>query len=233
MLDLHSLASGALAGGITALAVPLAKRYLDIRLGEWHEARQKLRHYAKPLWLACRGLEAHMRHVVAQHEGEPEHSGLATLRFIPREHAKSIDWYVKDGHYITISAYLLASVACWIRLYEHDVVFLRFRRRSSSARFSVLIHQLRKAVTEQPSLLWTQYLDGVGEVLVADAGSGPMKVSDFVRKLHVDEDFSGYCDQLFRYVASLAETENRDRLKRILASTEAIREFLEGQIDVP
>jgi hypothetical protein len=164
--ELSKLLYGAIGGGlVTLLWSTLDKYWLGVRLGESVEARGKLRLYAKPLWLECRELEFRLRHI-CQKTREPNHEvELAPLRLSPKE-ARSLEWYTKEGYYITSTAYLVAAVAGWIRLFQRDVVFLQFGTKTSTRQFLDLVEELKSVLSKSPSVLWYYYFDGIGDKLI-------------------------------------------------------------------
>ncbi|MDJ0574707.1 MAG: hypothetical protein QNJ65_06015 [Xenococcaceae cyanobacterium MO_234.B1] len=133
MSDANALSNffyGAIGGGFVAFAFRFVENYLIApRFSESLEARNKLFVYAKPLWLACHELEFRLT-MISNKLRSREQGGPRTSLSFSLASAQSIDWFTKDGYYITSSAYLISVVSCWIQLYERDVVFLRFGRSS-------------------------------------------------------------------------------------------------------
>lgn len=231
---LSGLLYGAIGGGIIAVLLKFIEAYwIDFRLGERLKARQKLRHYAKPLWLDCRELRFRLEHLAEKHRLANPIEALETLALIPREHAKTLEWYTKEGYYVTSTAYLVASVACWIRLFQRDVVFLQFGKTSSTTEFFHLIEKLKQAISKPPSLLWYLYFNGIGEQLISGDGRYPLTTAQFAIKLHTDGLFSEYYDQLFQFLKELTKPLNISIIDEVNTTLQDLQLYLERHGSVP
>jgi hypothetical protein len=220
---------GALGGGAVALVLRTVERALiDVHIAESIEARQKVQKYAKPFWLACNDLEWRFSHIL---EKLTSGGDLNPLRWSP-EDATPVRWYVENGYYVTSTAYLLANVAAWIRLFQRDVVFLRFRKNSATAQFFRLVESLKAGLSKDPpSILWYHYFNGIGEYLIdADV---PMSIAAFTNKLATDERFRAYYGQLFRFLHRLASKDHEQLLRSALSTLREIKQCLEKNGAVP
>ncbi len=108
----------------------------------------------------------------------------------------------KDGYFLASTAYLIAAVSFWIRLYERDVVFLKFGRFSLTQRFFDLIQEFKRQLSTD-SILWFHYINGRGEELKDPGGERPISMSEFTKKLAQDRVFRGCYDQLFEFLNEL------------------------------
>jgi hypothetical protein len=143
-----------------------------------------------------------------------------------------VQWYVKNGYYITSTAYLLANVAAWIRLFQRDVVFLRFRRQSATAKFFHLVELLKTELSKDPpSILWYHYINGVGENLIDDVV--PISIAAFSSKLATDDGFRDYYDQLFQFLHRLTNKDHEELLKATIKTLRDIKKCLEENGAVP
>jgi len=227
--ELTGLLWGALGGGAVALILrTVEKALIDVHVAESIEARQKLRKYAKPFWLACNDLEWRLNQIL---EKLTSGGNLDPLRWSPGD-ATPLQWYVEDGYYVTSTAYLLANVAAWIRLFQRDVVFLRFRKHSATAQFFHLVESLKAELSKDPpSILWYHYLNGVGEYLIDN--DVPMSIAAFSSKLATDERFRVYYGQLFRFLHRLTSKDHEELLKGTLITLREIKRCLEKNGAVP
>jgi hypothetical protein len=226
---LTALLWGVIGGGAVALIFrTLEKALIDVRVAESIEARQKLRKYAKPFWLACNDLEWRLNHILQKLTSG---GNLDPLRWSPDD-ARPLRWYVEDGYYVTSTAYLLATVSAWIRLFQRDVVFLRFRKKSATADFFHLVELLKVEISnDPPSILWYHYFNGIGESLI-DNGV-PMSIATFTSKLATEERFRAYYGQLFRFLHRLTTQDHESLLKRTLNTLREIKRCLEKNGAVP
>jgi hypothetical protein len=226
--ELTGLLWGALGGGAIALILrTVEKTLIDVRIAESIETRQKLRKYANPLWLACHDLAYRLDDI---HKKLTKGDNLAPLGWSP-EDAKSLRWYVEDGYYVTSTAYLLANVSAWIRLFQLDVVFLRFRKESATAQFLLLVDSLKAQLSKHPSILWYHYLNGIGDSLIEN--EAPLSIAAFSSKLATDERFRSYYGQLFRFLDHLRNKDHEELLNATLTTLRDIERCLEKNGAVP
>jgi hypothetical protein len=223
MEELSKVLFGAVGGGLAATVFRLVDEKLDSRRKERESAQATLKKYAKPLWLAAHDLEFRLGHM-AHLKNRP------ALKFSPPQ-GHQLDWYVKYGYYATSTAYLISCVASWLGLFQRDVVFLDFGKESQSARFFRLIEDFRATLSQ--SILWHQYIDGIGSELVEQGARQPMTFSAFCRRLHQDETFRIFYDQLFQFLAKTADGEYEDVLAKTLDKLRLIMSFLSDLRVVP
>ncbi|MDB9525770.1 hypothetical protein PN498_07205 [Oscillatoria sp. CS-180] len=215
---------GALGGGIVATSFRIAETYIIApRFTQSIDAKKKLFAYARPLSYACYELNYRLDAISIKINAFNETRN--SLRISPKE-ASSIDWFTKEGYYVTSTAYLIATVSCWIQLYERDVVFLQFGRSSLTKCFFELIENFKNSLSSSGSILWFHYVNGIGELLVAEAGDRPMNLSEFTYKLYRDELFRDYYDQLFVFINQMAEGQHLETLKNTINAIAEIEAFL-------
>ncbi len=224
---------GAIGAGVVALLLKIAEKYwIDIHFGESLEARKKLRIYSKPLWLDCHELQHRLNRIIAKIECSENDQELKPLKLSPKD-ANSLEWYTKEGYYITSTAYLISSVSCWITLFQRDVVFLQFEERSSTADFFLKIERLKVKITSSPSILWYHYFNGVGELLTEKDTHRPITFASFCFKLHNDKNFKAYYDQLFHFLHQIATDRHATLLQETVDELQSIKDFLEEKNVVP
>ena len=221
--DISNFLYGAVGGGMVATGMRITETYLiSPRFSESIEARKKLFVYARPLSYACHELEYRLSAVLDEIHGKV--AADSALRFSPKQ-AESIDWFT-EGYYVTSPAYLIASVSSWIQLYERDVVFLKFGRLSLTRQFFILIEQFKSSFSNRGSILWFYYVNGIGEQLVDRDNNRPMTMTDFIYKLHEDELFRSYYDQLFTFLNQVSEGRYLDNIQDVIQQANEIKRFL-------
>ena len=131
---LFAFVFGTLGGGLVQLFMEYR---LSPQLEESAEARKKMQYYSKPLWFDCNELARRLLYI---QDGlkNPRSNIPNALKLSPHQ-AGSLEWFTKDGYFVTSTAYLIASVSAWITLFERDVVFLQFGDDELTNRFSELI----------------------------------------------------------------------------------------------
>lgn len=230
--NLANFLFGVLGGGFVATGIRIAETYwLAPRFTESVEARQKLYRYARPLSHACHELEYRLQALLPKMR-EAMNDTRAALGLSPKQ-ATAIDWFTKEGYYITSTAYLLALVSGWIQLYERDVVFLKFGRSSLTKQFFELIEDFKNTLASNGSILWFHYVNGIGELLITATGDRPMTMSEFIYKLYDDELFRDYYDQLFIFLNQVANGKFLHNLEDAVQKLSEIKTFLaQNQITI-
>ncbi|BBD61953.1 hypothetical protein NIES2109_47890 [Nostoc sp. HK-01] len=222
---LSNLIYGVAGGGVITFIIKITETYLVApRLQESIDARKKLYLYARPLWLACHELEFRLNSIIDK-INEPSGPSYA-LKLSPKN-ASSLDWFTKEGYYVTSTAYLISTVACWIALYERDVVFLPFVNKKLTTEFFYLIEDFKTAISSKNSILWFYYVNGIGDNLIDKGTNHPITQSEFSYRLYKDELFRGYYDQLFQFLHRVADQEFRNTLEETIKNLIKIKEFLE------
>jgi len=239
--DLSNFVYGAVAGGVVAVALRILETYwIGPRLTASREAREKLLLYSRHLYFSCGQAAFRLRYIGKQiREKRP---GIVFLKRSPKD-AKSIEWFTKDGYYVTSTAYLIALVACWIFILQRDIVFLPFKRKADTREFLNLVERLKTGLSTR-TILWYHYIDGLGERLIRQDSDHPrpMGVSQFSQKLHTDEMFRDYYDQLMQFLSQVASgayleqieeaAKTLDQLRRFLVMKRAVSEIEIGAADV-
>jgi hypothetical protein len=223
--EIATLLYGAIGGGLVSAGLRVVETYLVApRLSEAVEARKKLFMYARPLWSACHAVEFRLNMLYEQSTSDQK---IPTLQLNPKE-AKSLDWFTKEGYYVTSTAYLIAAVASWIVLFERDVVFLKFDKESLTIHFFYLIEEFKRGLSSDGSPLWFYYTNGIGEQLVKAGESKPMTLANFSYELFKDEDFRNYYDQLFQFLHQVGQGQHLKNIQATLSTLIEMKRFLES-----
>src|SRR5579872_4576436 len=97
----------------------------------WYSARAIRRKYAIALWIACSDLRIHLGRIRKRMKESDARTSNA-LKKIPRYDWKQrTDWFAKEGYYSTITAYKIASVSAWLRIYQRELLFLPYAASQS------------------------------------------------------------------------------------------------------
>lgn len=223
---------GAIGGGLVATGMRIAETYLIApRFTESIEARKKLFMYAGPLSHASHELKYRFNSILNSLDTSP---GTRHALSLSPPSAKAIDWFTKEGYFVTSTAYLICWVSSWIQLYERDVVFLKFGRTSLTRRFFELIEKFKNDLANGESILWFYYVNGLGEQLIDRDKNRPLTLSDFIYKLYQDELFRSYYDQLFIFLNQVSEGKHRQNLQNAVATLDEVSDFLEkNRVTIP
>jgi hypothetical protein len=229
--ELSTLIYGSIGGGCAALLLKIIDKYwISPRFTDSFKARKELHLYAKPLWRDCHELEFRLKHIKFLINSKSE--SLASLKFSPKD-AASLEWYTKEGYYVTSTAYLIASVASWIVIFQKNVVFLQFGKRSLTSEFFHLIENFKTAISFKPSILWYYYFNGIGENLILDGQDRPMSLAAFSNRMYTDKLFREYYDQLFQFLKKIAAESYNIQMDKTLFVLKELKQFLEKNGAVP
>lgn len=212
---------GAIGGGTISVALRIFENhFVNPRFSESLEGRKKLRKYGKPIWKSSKELRKRLAYMAKK-----MHRPRASLAALPTD-AKSLQWFTtKEGNYITSTAYMIARISCWIILFEQDTVFLKFRRRSSTTQFLCMIQEFKASITKD-TILWPNYLDGIGEQLVEYETKEPMSYSKFCINLLEESQFIGYYTQLFVFLNTINQGHFQDSVNNTVSVLQSIENFL-------
>lgn len=200
-----------LLGAFSTYAIGWIKHHLEHRktLKRNHEMLiDKYHNYAKRMFNAFSHLEYRFCDINQQT------STIDSLKMIPSKN-NSIEWYTKEGYYITSTSYLLAQISCFIYQYLEETDFRDYREKSKSDELATLLEIYRKAVTTG-GVMWYHYYIAIGEVIQNKETSKPMDICDFIYKLHKDPLFFDFMNQTFYFVKLLAENNDKTIIANIL-----------------
>ena len=224
--------SGVLGGIVATILKILADMYLA-RYKDKDEAYKKMLRYAKPLWLSCHELNIRLKSLVKKIDNKKYNPYDSNSLKYKLSREVQVDWFTKNGYYITSTAYLISLVASWITLFERDVVFLEFSKKSTTADFFRCIENFKQSISADTSALWYHYLEGIGSKLILENGERPMTIADFSFNLYSDKEFRSYYDQVFQFLYQVGNGEQRDVLQRTVTAVDGIMKNLEKQGIVP
>jgi len=96
----------------------------------WYNAQALRRKYATALWIACVDLKIHLERI-RERVMAGDRQTVDALKKIPDNDSKSDgsvrpDWFTKDGYYTTSTAYKIAAVSAWLRIYQRELLFLPY-----------------------------------------------------------------------------------------------------------
>jgi hypothetical protein len=113
------------------------------------------------------------------------------------------DWFVKTGYFSMITAYKIAAFSAWMKIYQTAV--LRALLTATGSKFISDLFQkfdAYKVAASQNTVLWYNYLESVGEKIIATEGdlSSPVGFNEFCHKYYSDHEFLFYFDQLHMFI---------------------------------
>src|SRR5438552_5236069 len=135
----------------------------------WYNARALRRKYATALWIACADLKIQLERIRERVRKGDRQTVDALKKILDRDSKRDgsvrPDWFTKDGYYTTSTAYKIAAVSVWLRIYQRELLFLP---DSASQDFLSKLYtgadRLNSAVSND-TCLWYDYLHPVGDGL--------------------------------------------------------------------
>jgi hypothetical protein len=197
----------------------------------WLVARQLRKKYATALWIACQELQLHLKHI-QERVSIKKASTIAALKKIPNNDFKGrSDWFTKDGYYTTVTAYKIAVVSAWLRVYQQELLFSTYRE---SRAFVFSLYQKAdqiKTAFSKDTCLWYDYFDAIGDKLVERSGDvvRPLAFSAFCDKCFSDEQYRLFYEQLHMFIWFIADGKYLENLDKISGTLLNLRSFLKQE----
>ena len=194
-------------------------------------ARQLKKKYATALWIACNELQLHFNQI-RKRVSDKNTATINALKKIPNnDYKKRLDWFTKEGYYTTLTAYKIAVVSSWLRVYQQELLFSPYR---GSRAFVFALYQkadqLKRAFSHD-TCLWYDYFDAVGDKLVVREGEvlKPLTFATFCDKYFSDPQFRLFYEQLHMFIWHVADGKYLAKIDDIYAKLEDLRSFLEHE----
>jgi hypothetical protein len=216
---------------IVTLAIPLLT-FLGVQkfmIEPRYEAKVSRRKYATALYLACKELKLHL---ATMSEGiSADESGVArALKTVPdADYQGRTDWFTKEGYYATVTAYKIAAVSGWLRIYQSALLFSSYTESQSFLRELYEKAQQLKVAFSEHTCFWYSYFDAVGDRLIVESPTGCMVLSfsTFCAENTRNTDFRQFFEQLHMYLWFLG-----DKNARYLATLPKIQQSLDELISL-
>jgi hypothetical protein len=247
-LDVLTLASSAMEiGAQVATAAVGALTFLGaykFLIEPWWVAVRERQKYAIALWIACQELKLHLVDIQKILNDPPSRDRamfIDSLLKLPKNDAGNRkDWFVKTGYNTTITAYKIALVAAWLRIYQRALLFAPY---SGSRKVASELYERAQAVKlafSENTCLWYDYFNAIGDQLVTESGDGerPLEFSAFCHRYCTDSEFLQFFDQLHLFIWQIAKYPSHSQfpgkspgpfepcLAKVIPSLESIITFL-------
>jgi hypothetical protein len=205
----------------------------------WYNAQALRRKYATALWIACADLKIHLERI-RERVMAGDRQTVDALKKIPdndskRDGSVRPDWFTKDGYYTTSTAYKIAAVSAWLRIYQRELLFLPYA--ASQDFLSKLYTRADRFNTSfsTNTCLWYDYLNAVGDGLLArpsyaPAAStlAPLSFAEFCERYTTDDRFRLFYEQVHMYIWFVADCQKPylESVQNVLHSLDELRSFL-------
>ena len=197
----------------------------------WLLARQLRKKYATALWITCRELQLHLENIHKRVSVQKQ-STINALKKIPNNDFKDrVDWFTKEGYYASVTAYKIAVVSAWLRVYQQELLFSTYRK---SRKFLNSLYgkadQIKSAFSKD-TCLWYDYFDAIGDKLVDRSGDvpRPLAFSTFCDKCFSEKQYRLFYEQLRIFIWFVANGEYLEKLDKIGVALEGLRDFLKRE----
>lgn len=187
----------------------------------WKRIREKRneqlevhREYIRKMLLSVKSLIIRLEHIQKKDKIEVDMSRMRNL----------LEWYTKDGYYISSTVYLMAHVSCITNNYKKIPLSID---RNVSKISEELQSKLDKynTIISTDSCLWYHYHVALGNSL-NDNNNNIMTFYDFVRKICQDELYFQFVNQAYHFVKSLTDDKHKQFLKGWLQNLHEIEEYI-------
>src|SRR5690242_12260413 len=205
----------------------------------WYNARALRRKYATALWIACADLRIRLQRIheriIAGHQ-----QTVDALKKIPdndskRDGSVRPDWFTKDGYYTTSTAYKIAAVSAWLRIYQRELLFLPYSANQDFlSKLYTGADRLNTAVSTD-TCLWYDYLNAIGDGLVTQPSSAatasalaPLSFAEFCERYTTDSRFRLFYEQVHMYIWFVADGRKPylDSVNNVLQCLDDLRSLL-------
>lgn len=186
----------------------------------WKRIREKRneqlevhREYIRKMLLSVKSLIIRLEHIQKKDKIEVDMSRMRNL----------LEWYTKDGYYISSTVYLIAHVSCITNNYKKIPLSID---RNVSKISEELQSKLDKynTIISTDSCLWYHYHVALGNSL--NDNNNIMTFYDFVRKICQDELYFQFVNQAYYFVKSLTDDKHKQFLKGWLQNLHEIEEYI-------
>ena len=122
----------------------------------------------------------------------------------------SIEWYTKNGYFMTSTVYLFAAVSCLINRFRRNPDFVEFGKYSEYEELRLCIEQYNQCISTN-TVMWYHYHIAIGES-VLEYGN-VMSFYRFVNKISHDCEYFDFMNQAYHFTSQLyTDTEALDSL---------------------
>jgi hypothetical protein len=205
----------------------------------WYNARALRRKYATALWIACADLKLHLERI-RERVTAGDRQTVDALKKIPdndskRDGSVRPDWFTKDGYYTTSTAYKIAAVSAWLRIYQRELLFLPYA--ASQDFLSKLYTRADRLNTSfsTNTCLWYDYLNAIGDGLLARPSPAPaastlapLSFAEFCERYTTDDRFRLFYEQVHMYIWFVADRQKPylESVQNVLHSLDELGSFL-------
>jgi hypothetical protein len=194
------------------------KFFIDPR----YEARNNRRKYATALYIACEELRLHLSNTLARlnSDNSDNSSVVDAMKKIPNNDFKGDPaWFTKEGYYTTITAYKIAVVSAWLRIYQNILLLSSYPESQSFLEDLYSRTQNLKLAFSKGTCLWYYYFDTIGERLIEENEKveAAWTFSKFCAHYANNSDFRLFFEQVHMYIWFLGNKDQKylDMIPRI------------------
>jgi hypothetical protein len=192
-----------------------------------YEARITRRKYATALYLACKELALHLDHTTERLNSSNSRVGEAMKKIPNNDFNGNPAWFTKDGYYTTVTAYKIAVVSAWLRIYQNALLFSSYPESQSFLNDLYSRAQNLKVAFSTGTCFWYYYFDAIGEKLIEEQAhlASTSTFAKFCSCYANDKDFRLFFEQVHMYIWFLG---NKDA--KYLATLPRIQQCLQDLI---
>jgi hypothetical protein len=187
-----------------------------------YEARISRRKYATALYIACKELSLHLVNALERLNSASSRIGEAMKKIPDHDFQGNPAWFTKEGYYTTVTAYKIAAVSAWLRVYQNALLFSSYPESQAFLNELYRRAQNLKLAFSTGTCLWYYYFDAIGERLIEESATeaSPLSFAKFCARYANDRDFRLFLEQVHMYIWFLGDKDPKyvDTVPRIQES---------------
>jgi hypothetical protein len=196
---------------INTIALPILafigvqKFYIEPRF----EARNSRKRYATALYIACEELRLHLSETINLVNSNHLPTIDAMKKIPDNDFQSNPAWFTKSGYYTTITAYKIAVVSAWLKIYQNSLLFTSYHGTREFLNGLYRSSQNLKLAFSTETCLWYYYFDAIGEKVIEEKTTvtSVMNFAKFCECYTNDKNLRLFFEQLHMYIWFLADKD--------------------------
>lgn len=121
------------------------------------------------------------------------------MNVIP-DRTTSIEWYTKNGYFITSTVYLFAAVSCLTNRFRRNPDFVEFGKYSEYEELRLRTERYNQCISTN-TIMWYHYHIAIGDSVFKD--DSVISFYRFINKLSNDREYFAFINQAFQFTSQL------------------------------
>lgn len=165
---------------------------IDDRRKKRNARQSKSMDYAKKMYHFIQQLQFRLKDLRSRDE-------VRDVNKLP-DKTTSIEWYTKNGYFMTSTVYLFAAVSCLINRFRRNPDFVEFGKYSEYEELRLCIEQYNQCISTN-TVMWYHYHIAIGDSVFED--NSVISFYRFINKLSNDREYFAFINQAFQFISQL------------------------------